>query len=57
MTAEQFSPDCLLDCLHLSSEHHTLEIENRIEAAIQVWRLKGQRRHSQLKAKKTSWKG
>ncbi|CAD5182061.1 unnamed protein product [Musa acuminata subsp. malaccensis] len=57
ITAEQFSPDCLLDCLDLSSEHHTLEIANRIEAAIHVWRLKGQRRHSQVKAKTASWKG
>lgn len=40
ITAEQFSPDCLLDCLDLSSEHHTLEIANRIEAAIHVWRRK-----------------
>nr|BAC79161.1 unknown protein [Oryza sativa Japonica Group] len=34
ITAEQFSPECLLDCLDLSSEHHTLEVANRIEAAI-----------------------
>lgn len=40
ITTEQFSPDCLLDCLDLSSEHHTLEIANRIEAAIHVWRRK-----------------
>lgn len=40
ITAEQFSPDCLLDCLDLSSEHHTLEIANRIESAIHVWRRK-----------------
>ncbi|WOK94656.1 hypothetical protein Cni_G03361 [Canna indica] len=57
ITAEQFSPDCLLDCLDLSSEHHTLEIANRIEAAIHVWTLKGQRKHPQLKTKKPSWRG
>lgn len=37
ITAEQFSPDCLLDCLELSSEYHTLEITNCIEAAIHAW--------------------
>ncbi|CAL9082043.1 unnamed protein product [Musa acuminata var. zebrina] len=57
ITAEEFSPDCLLDCLDLSSEHHTLEIANRIEAAIHVWRLKSQKRHPQPKEKKTSWRG
>ncbi|CAL9073983.1 unnamed protein product [Musa textilis] len=57
ITAEEFSPDCLLDCLDLSSEHHTLEIANRIEAAIHVWRLKSQKRHPQPKEKKMSWRG
>ncbi|KAJ8498898.1 hypothetical protein OPV22_009450 [Ensete ventricosum] len=57
ITAEEFSPDCLLDCLDLSSEHRTLEIANRIEAAIHVWRLKSQKRHSQPKEKKKSWRG
>ncbi|CAA6656048.1 unnamed protein product [Spirodela intermedia] len=37
ITAEQFSPECLLDCLDLSSEHHAVEIANRIETAIHVW--------------------
>ncbi|RWW84146.1 hypothetical protein BHE74_00007260 [Ensete ventricosum] len=55
--ADQFSPECLLDLLDLSSEHHILEIANRIEAALYVWRLKGQGRHSPLKAKKNSWSG
>ncbi|KAG1361028.1 Rop guanine nucleotide exchange factor 1 [Cocos nucifera] len=57
ITADQFSPECLLDCLDLSSEHHTLEIANRFEAAIHVWRLKGQKRNPQSKAKKSSWGG
>ncbi|CAN6205158.1 unnamed protein product [Urochloa humidicola] len=57
ITAEQFSPECLLDCLDLSSEHHTLEVANRIEAAIHVWRLKGQKKLTpQAKSKKT-WGG
>lgn len=41
ITSDHFSPDCLLDCLDLSSEHVALEIANRVEAAIYVWR----RRH------------
>ncbi|XP_073123564.1 rop guanine nucleotide exchange factor 1-like [Henckelia pumila] len=40
LTADQFSPDCLLDYLDLSSEYSTLEIVNRIERAIHFWRLK-----------------
>ncbi|KAK4478816.1 hypothetical protein RD792_014316 [Penstemon davidsonii] len=34
ITADQFSPESLLDCLDLSSEHHTLDVANRIEAAM-----------------------
>ncbi|XVF68009.1 hypothetical protein PTKIN_Ptkin10aG0168300 [Pterospermum kingtungense] len=40
ITADQFSPECLLDCLDLSTEHQTLKIANRIEAAVHVWRQK-----------------
>ncbi|XP_042433032.1 rop guanine nucleotide exchange factor 1-like [Zingiber officinale] len=57
ITAEQCSPDCLLDFLDLSSEHHILEITNRIEAAIYVWRLKGQKKHPKTKGKTKSWSG
>ncbi|XXG59919.1 hypothetical protein AAC387_Pa04g1921 [Persea americana] len=56
ITAEQFSPECLLDCLDLSSEHHTLEIANRIEAAIHVWNMKDQKKHSpQKKTRRRPW--
>ncbi|KAF8703874.1 hypothetical protein HU200_031971 [Digitaria exilis] len=41
ITSEQFSPDCLLDCLDLSSEYQALEVANRVEASIYVWRRKG----------------
>lgn len=41
ITSDQFSPDCLLDCLDLSSEYHALEIANRVEASIYVWRRRG----------------
>ncbi|XP_044508094.1 rop guanine nucleotide exchange factor 5-like [Mangifera indica] len=38
VTSDQFSADCLLDCLDLSSEHVALEIANRVESSIYVWR-------------------
>ncbi|XP_057503810.1 rop guanine nucleotide exchange factor 7-like [Actinidia eriantha] len=38
LASEQFSAECLLDCLDLSSEHQALEIANRVEASIYVWR-------------------
>ncbi|GJZ61747.1 retrovirus-related pol polyprotein from transposon TNT 1-94 [Tanacetum coccineum] len=34
----QFSAECLLNCLDLSSEHVALEIANRVETVIYVWR-------------------
>lgn len=44
ITADQFSPDCLLDYLDVSSEYSTLEIANRIESAIHFWRQKYQKK-------------
>lgn len=41
ITSEHFSSECLLDCLDLSTEYVALEIANRVEASIYVWR----RRH------------
>ncbi|TVU36504.1 hypothetical protein EJB05_18440 [Eragrostis curvula] len=38
VTSDQFSPECLLDCLDLSTEYQALEIANRVEAAVYVWR-------------------
>lgn len=58
ITADQFLPECLLDCLDLSSEHHTLEIANRIEAAVHVWKQKDQRKHAKkMKSRRSSWGG
>ncbi|KAE9593422.1 hypothetical protein Lal_00029358 [Lupinus albus] len=57
ITADQFSPECLLDCLDLSSEHHTLDIANRIEAAVHVWRLKDSKKHSNSVKARRSWSG
>ncbi|KAM6581251.1 hypothetical protein CsatA_005025 [Cannabis sativa] len=58
ITAEQFSPECLLDCLDLSSEHLTIEIVNRVEAAVYIWKKKDCRKQSSgKKGKRSSWGG
>ncbi|CAK9315390.1 unnamed protein product [Citrullus colocynthis] len=58
MTADHFSPECLLDCLDLSSEHHTLEIANRIEASIHIWRQKDHKRSGhRSKGRRPTWSG
>lgn len=46
ITSDQFSPECLLECLDLSSEHQALEIANRVEASIYVWRRRTQAKSS-----------
>lgn len=51
VNSDEFSPECLLDCLDLSSEHHALEIANRVEATIHVWR----RRNNSKALQKSSW--
>ncbi|KAM3738051.1 hypothetical protein ACB098_09G103800 [Castanea mollissima] len=38
ISSDQFSPECLLDCLDLSTEHQAIEIANRVEASIFVFR-------------------
>ncbi|CAM0883575.1 unnamed protein product [Alopecurus aequalis] len=40
ITADQFSPECLLDSLDLSMEYQALEIASRVEASVYVWRRK-----------------
>ncbi|XP_010266083.1 PREDICTED: rop guanine nucleotide exchange factor 1-like [Nelumbo nucifera] len=58
ITADQFSPECLLDCLELSSEHHALEVANRIEASIHVWRQKDRKKcKKHTKSGRSSWGG
>ncbi|XP_058181829.1 rop guanine nucleotide exchange factor 5-like isoform X2 [Rhododendron vialii] len=58
ITSDQFSSECLLDCLDLSTEHIALEIADRVEASIYIWR---RRLHSKLisntsrSAAKSSW--
>ncbi|XP_051130950.1 rop guanine nucleotide exchange factor 7-like [Andrographis paniculata] len=58
INSEQFLPDCLLDCLDLSSEHHALEIANRVEAATYVWRRRTSSkslRRMHRSSSKSSW--
>ncbi|KAL8157362.1 rop guanine nucleotide exchange factor 7-like [Apium graveolens] len=38
ITSDQFTPESLLECIGLSSEHQALEIANRVEASVYVWR-------------------
>ncbi|XP_057801308.1 rop guanine nucleotide exchange factor 7-like [Salvia miltiorrhiza] len=59
INSDQFSPECLLDCLDLSSDHHALEIANRVEATMYVWRRRNASKtlsHGTHKSSsKTSW--
>ncbi|KAF8403004.1 hypothetical protein HHK36_011099 [Tetracentron sinense] len=58
ITSDQFSPECLLDCLDLCSEHHALEIANRVEASIYVWRRRTNSKpitNSNRSTSKSSW--
>ncbi|PSS24303.1 Rop guanine nucleotide exchange factor like [Actinidia chinensis var. chinensis] len=49
-TADKFSPEHLLDCLNISSEHEALELADRVEASMYTWRRKACMSHS-----KSSW--
>ena len=49
-SAEKFSPDYLLECLNLESEHEALELADRVEASMYTWRRKACVSHS-----KSSW--
>lgn len=58
ITSDQFSADCLLDCLDLSSEHVALEIANRVEASIYVWHRRSHSKppvNSGRSTTKSSW--
>ncbi|KAL6982634.1 Rop guanine nucleotide exchange factor 1 [Sarracenia purpurea var. burkii] len=58
LTSDQYSPEYFLDYVDLSSEYTTLEITNRIEAAIHIWRQKYLKRHLECaKPLKSSWGG
>ncbi|KAK4799800.1 hypothetical protein SAY86_025165 [Trapa natans] len=58
ITSDQFSAECLLDCLDLSSEHVALEIANRAEASIYIWRRRSNAKpqtHPSKSTTKLSW--
>ncbi|XP_039012993.1 rop guanine nucleotide exchange factor 7-like [Hibiscus syriacus] len=40
ISSDLFTPECLLDCLDLSSDHQSTEIANRVEASVYLWRRK-----------------
>ncbi|KAL6903841.1 hypothetical protein ACP4OV_004654 [Aristida adscensionis] len=42
----KFSPEYLLDCLEVSSEHEALEAADGVEAAMHVWRRKARQGHA-----------
>ncbi|RAL51267.1 hypothetical protein DM860_010769 [Cuscuta australis] len=46
ITSDNFLPECLLDCIDLTSEHMALEMANRVEAAIHVWRRSHNHNHN-----------
>ncbi|CAN1237138.1 Rop guanine nucleotide exchange factor 3 [Linum grandiflorum] len=39
-TIEKFSPERLLNCLNIESEHEALELADRVEASMYTWRRK-----------------
>ncbi|KAI7733634.1 hypothetical protein M8C21_028577 [Ambrosia artemisiifolia] len=46
----KFSPEYILDCLNISSEHEALELADRVEASMYTWRRKACASYS-----KSSW--
>ncbi|XP_074312202.1 rop guanine nucleotide exchange factor 7-like [Silene latifolia] len=57
ISSDQFSSECLLDCLDLSSEHQAIEIANRVEASMYSWRQKTSSKlnSSRRSMSKSSW--
>ncbi|ONK55507.1 uncharacterized protein A4U43_UnF2090 [Asparagus officinalis] len=49
-TTDKFSPEYILDCLDITSEHEALELADRVEAAVYVWRRK-----ANMNNPKSSW--
>ncbi|XP_044475448.1 rop guanine nucleotide exchange factor 1-like isoform X2 [Mangifera indica] len=54
ITADQFFPESLLGYLDMSSEYTTLEVANRIEASVHIWRQKHLKR-CLVHAKSSRW--
>ncbi|XP_027348869.1 rop guanine nucleotide exchange factor 7-like [Abrus precatorius] len=54
ITSDHFSPECLLACLDLSSEHQAIEIANRAEASMYIWRKKTNSKPVSVSARSSS---
>ncbi|KAL2336528.1 hypothetical protein Fmac_010974 [Flemingia macrophylla] len=54
ITSDHFSPECLLACLDLSSEHQAIEIANRAEASMYIWRKKTNSKPASVSARSSS---
>ncbi|TKY65953.1 Rop guanine nucleotide exchange factor 7 [Spatholobus suberectus] len=54
ITSDHFSPECLLACLDLSSEHQAIEIANRAEASMYIWRKKTNSKPANISARSSS---
>ncbi|CAH8379302.1 unnamed protein product [Eruca vesicaria subsp. sativa] len=54
ISSDQFSPEYLLDCLDLSSEHQAIEIANRVESSIYLWHKRANNTKPATNTK-TSW--
>lgn len=52
ITSDYFSPEAVLCTLDLSTEHNAVEVANRIEAAIHVWRCKRRPKKAQKSTKR-----
>ncbi|KAM1423493.1 hypothetical protein TB2_015734 [Malus domestica] len=56
IASDRLSPERLLDYMDLSSEYTTMEIANRIEAAVHIWKHKHAKpRLTHVNSAKSSW--
>ncbi|KAI9116172.1 hypothetical protein K1719_013102 [Acacia pycnantha] len=58
IVSDQFAPESLADCLDVSSEHQAMDIANRMEASINIWRRRANSKPVNGTARystKTSW--
>lgn len=60
IASEHFSPDRLVSELDIADEHNILELANRLESAVLLWRRRGQTKTTQVTPRekfnaKSSW--
>lgn len=58
ITSDTYSPESLLACLDISSEHQAIEIANRVEDSIYIWQKKTNSKliDQTTKSSSRSWK-